>query len=128
MKNYNEPSLSELEILQIIWSDGPSSVRKIHEKLSEKRKIFYTTTLKTMQNMTGKGLLSRDTSQRSHIYAASVLKAKIQTSMLDKFASTVFNGSTGQLIISAMGNKQPDQEELDEIKLIINQMERNDNL
>ena len=72
----NMPTESELEILQILWQHGPSSVRFVNELLNEKREVGYTTTLKIMQIMTEKGLVSRDTSSRTHVYD-SVAKKRI---------------------------------------------------
>ena len=117
-----KPTEAELEILSLLWSKGPSTVRTIHEALSKNRDVFYTTTLKTMQVMTEKGLLSRDTKQRSHIYHATIQQKQVANNMLDKLVNTVFLGSTSQLIVSALGQKKPSREELEEIKLLIDKL------
>lgn len=120
-----KPTDSELEILNVLWSNGPSSVREVHKVLSEKRDIFYTTTLKTMQNMNDKSLLNRDTSQRSHIYKPAVERHEIQQSLLKKLVNSAFSGSSSQLALSALGNAKPSSDELEEIKAIIKKLEEN---
>ena len=122
-----KPTDSELEILNILWERGGCSVRTVHEILTEQKDVFYTTTLKTMQVMTDKGLLDRDTSQRSHIYFAKVMKNEIQESLLGKVVDSVFGGSTAKLILSAIGHQQPSKAELAEIKYILDKLENQEN-
>jgi predicted transcriptional regulator len=126
MKTNKKPTQSELEVLQIIWSIGPSSVREVHRQLSTVRDVFYTTTLKTMQVMTEKGFLDRDTSQRSHIYRAKVKQADIEKKMIDSLLKTMFSGSTSRMVISAIGSQKLTHKELKEIKSLIDQMESDD--
>ena len=121
-----KPTDSELEILNIIWEKGPSSVRDIHSILSEKRDLYYTTTLKTMQLMAEKGLLSRDTTQRSHIYHVNINKSDVEKNLIDKLANTVFKGSASQLIMSALGHSKPSKIELEEIKSLIEKLDQNE--
>ena len=121
-----KPTDSELEILNIIWEKGPSSVRDIHSILSEKRDLYYTTTLKTMQLMAEKGLLSRDTTQRSHIYHVNINKSDVEKNLIDKLANTVFKGSASQLIMSALGHSKPSKVELEEIKSLIEKLDQNE--
>ena len=106
-----KPTDSELEILQVLWLHGPSTVRFVHNSLVKEQPTTYTTTLKTMQVMFDKGLLERDASQRSHIYSAAVSKVNIQTDIISKLKSTVFDGSTSQLVISAIGQDKPSKKE-----------------
>ena len=117
-----KPTEAELEILSLLWTNGPSTVRTIHESLSKNRDVFYTTTLKTMQLMAEKDLLTRDTKQRSHIYHANIQQKQVAKNMLDKLVNTVFSGSTSQLIVSALGQKKPSKEELEEIKVLIDKL------
>lgn len=124
-KNY-KPTDSELEILQILWTKGPSSVRDVHEQLSEKKSVFYTTTLKTMQVMHDKGILGRDTSSRSHIYSAKIHKTAVQNTMIERLKDSVFGGSMSELILSAIGNQKPDEKDLAEIKSLINKLSDNE--
>lgn len=121
-----KPTGAELEILNLLWENGPSSVREIHKQLSEKREVFYTTTLKTMQVMHSKGYLDRDTSQRAHIYSPSLARDNIQKNLLGGLRDTLFSGSTARLVISALGNDKPTSAELEEIRKIIDQIEPDD--
>ena len=123
-----KPTTAELEILTHLWENGPSSVRAVHSQLSEIRDVFYTTTLKTMQVMLNKGLLFRDTSERAHIYSPTVAKSDIERSLLDGLRSTMFSGSTANLIISALGHDRPTHKELEEIKALIDKIEDDDSI
>ena len=117
------PTDSELEILQILWADGPSSVRQVHDKLYKKKDVGYTTTLKLMQIMNQKGLVSRDTKSRQHIYQATIGEEVVQQGVLTKIISTAFRGSASGLIMQALGQHQPSNEELEEIKELIQKIE-----
>ena len=90
-----KPTGAELEILNLLWDNGPSSVREIHKQLSEKREVFYTTTLKTMQVMHSKGFVDRDTSQRAHIYSPSVARDNIQKNLLGGLRDILYGGALG---------------------------------
>ena len=122
-----KPTDSELQILTVLWEKGPSSVRDVHNILSEERDLYYTTTLKTMQVMVDKGLLTRDTTQRSHIYDAKIKKKDVEKNLIEKLAGAVFKGSASQLIISALGNSKPSKDELEEIKALIDQLDQEEN-
>ena len=117
LNNIPKPTESELEILQILWLHGPSSVRFVNEKLNEEREVGYTTTLKLMQIMVDKGLALRN------IYQAAVSEADTQKRLLQKFVDTTFRGSAMKLVMQALGNHQASPEELDEIKALIEKME-----
>ena len=120
-----KPTDAELEILQVLWENGPSSVRHVNDQLNEKREIGYTTTLKFMQIMLDKGLVQRNTDSRTHIYAAAVGRDETQRNLLDKFVDNVFSGSAMSLVMQALGNHQASQDELAQIKSIIEKMEKN---
>jgi len=122
--NVPRPTESELEILQILWANGPSPVRLVNEKLNEEREVGYTTTLKLMQIMTEKGLVERNTESRSHIYTAAVTEADIQQRLLKKFVDSTFRGSAMNLVMQALGSQRTSQEELDEIKALIEKIEK----
>ena len=125
MKNKNRirPTESELEILQILWQNGPSSVRFVNEKLNEEREVGYTTTLKIMQIMADKGLVARNTESRTHIYEASINEEATQQQLLQKFVDSTFRGSAMKLVMQALGNHQASDQELDEIKKLIERIE-----
>lgn len=118
-----QPTESELEILQILWEDGPSSVRAVNDRLNEQREVGYTTTLKIMQLMLKKGLVSRDTSSRTHIYQAAVAETPTRAQLLDRFVDTAFRGSAMDLVMQALGNEDTSEDELKEIKDFIQQIE-----
>lgn len=123
-KNKNiQPTDSELEVLQILWEHGPNSVRFVNEQLNKQREVGYTTTLKIMQLMVEKGLATRDTTSRTHIYEANVKEKETQSSLLNSFVRTTFRGSALKLIMQALGNHQTSKEELNEIKALIKKIE-----
>jgi BlaI family penicillinase repressor len=118
-----KPTDSELEILQYLWEFGPMTVRELNDQLNKQRRVGYTTSLKMMQIMTEKGLLSRDTAQRSHVYAPTLLPDDVQSNMLDHVLKTVFRGDRSKLVLQALGNHDVSPEELSELKAFINKME-----
>ena len=111
-----KPTESELEILQVIWKKGQCSVRDVHEELTENKDAGYTTTLKLMQIMHEKGLLERDTTAKTHLYKALISREQAQQGALDKILSTVFKGSTSDLVIQALGQHRATKDEIDAIK------------
>jgi len=119
-----KPTDSELEILKVLWQNGPSTVRVVNEKLNEKREMGYTTTLKLMQIMFEKGLVERNENERSHIYNAAIKENDIQKVLLDKLLETAFSGSAAKLVLQALGNSQTSKEDLKKIREYINQIER----
>ena len=119
-----EPTRSELEILQVLWKDGPSTVRYVNEKLNEhKSEVHYTSTLKLMQIMLEKGLLFRDDSQMKHIYSAGIEESIIKNFILDKFVKSMYNGSVSKLMQQLLGNNETTVEELKEIKRLLKDIE-----
>jgi predicted transcriptional regulator len=119
-----KPTDSELEILNILWEKGPSTVRDVHEVLERSKEAGYTTTLKLMQIMHDKKLLTRNESNRSHIYTANISQQKTQGQLVKKFIDNVFNGSASQLVLQALGNHKANRQELDEIKQLLAEMEK----
>lgn len=122
-----KPTESELEILNILWSEGPCNVRMVNEIINEQKEVGYTTTLKLMQIMTQKGLVERDESSRSHIYSAKIKAQDIQEQMLDKLLNTAFGGSASKLVLSALGSGKASAGELEEIKALIQKLEQDGN-
>lgn len=120
-----KPTDAELEILHVLWANGPSTVRQVHERLSETRDIGYTTALKLMQIMHEKGLLSRDAEAKSHTYTASVSEEETQRGLVDRFVETAFRGSASKLVMQVLGQHKTSREELDEIKDLLNRLNRN---
>ncbi|WP_372751560.1 BlaI/MecI/CopY family transcriptional regulator [Labilibaculum sp.] len=118
-----KPTEAELEILQVLWTYGPSNVRFVNDKLKSERNVGYTTTLKTMQIMNEKGMLERDMNSRTHIYKAIVEEKETKNQLIDKFISTLFGGSTSGMVLQALGNQKCSTKELNEIKKLIDNLE-----
>lgn len=124
--NIIKPTESELMILQILWQKGPSSVKLVNEELAKYRDIGYTTTLKLMQIMFEKGLLSRTEEGRYHVYKPEIEEEATQINLLEKFVQATFRGSAMKLVMQALGNHKTSKEELEEIKKIIESKINND--
>jgi len=119
-----KPTDSELEILQVIWLHGPVSVRFVNDELNRKKQVGYTTTLKLMQIMREKGLLMRSEDGRKHIYNVILKEKETKNLLLDKFVKTAFGGSAMDLVMQALGNHKSTPDELEELKALINKIER----
>jgi len=116
-----KPTESELEILQVIWKKGQCTVRDVHEELAKNKDAGYTTTLKLMQIMHDKGLVERDTTSKTHLYKAVITREQAQQTALDKIISTVFKGSTSDLVIQALGHHRASKDEIEAIKSYLDQ-------
>ncbi len=116
IKKNSKPTESELEILQVLWDRGASTVRDVHEELSKNKETGYTTTLKLMQIMSEKKLVTRDESSKTHVYQAAISRQKTQKQFLDRMINGLFSGSSSQLVIQALGNQKASRDELDEIQ------------
>jgi len=123
----NKPTESELEILQVLWEQGPSTVREVHEILSQTKDSGYTTTLKLMQIMNEKGLLNRNDDAKSHIYTAAVKKESIEKQVVSKMINGLFKGSSAKLVMHALGNHRASKEEILEIKKYLDEIENKGN-
>lgn len=122
-KNIQKPSEAELEILQVLWENQPCSVRLVHEQISKKKEVGYTTTLKQMQRMLEKTLISRQGSGKSFEYSANISQDNIQASLFDKFLDTTFQGSAMGMVMHALGRGKTSPEELEELRAFLNKME-----
>lgn len=122
--NLPQPTRTELNILRILWSKGKGTVREVHEALNEVENSGYTTALKMLQVMHQKGLVRRDDSSRAHVYSAVVSKEDTQSNFIADLKNRLFDGSTSQLVLQALGNSgQADQEQLEKIRALIEEME-----
>jgi len=119
-----KPTESELEILQVLWDKDEATVREVHEILAETKDCGYTTTLKLMQIMFEKGLVLRDSSNRTHIYQANVSREKTQQQLMNKMVDTLFSGSHSQLVMQALGSHTPNKKELDEIQQLLDRYKK----
>ena len=119
-----KPTASELEILQVLWGRGPSTVREVHDALAAKRPIGYTSVLKLMQIMTAKGTVRRDEQQRAHVYEAVQPAEKTKRQLALDVLQRVFDGSASELMMHALAGRKASQEEIDEMRRLLNEHER----
>ena len=120
------PSDAELNILDVLWKRGPSTVRQVHDLLHAERNasIGYTTVLKLMQIMAHKGLVERDESQRSHIYRPSDSQQETQGGLVKDLIDRAFSGSSAQLVLRALADRPVSTDELAEIRRFLEEHER----
>ena len=115
-----KPTDAELAILRVLWARGPSTVRQIAEVMAEAgRETGYTTVLKLLQIMTEKGIVVRDESARTHIYAPASTQDQTQRQMVTDLLDRVFDGSAAQLVMQALAAKKTTPEELAEIRKLL---------
>ena len=119
-----KPTESELEILSLLWERGPSTVKDINDLLNEEKLVGYTTTLKLMQIMFNKKILSRVKTGRSHTYQALLKKIDTQEALLEKILKTVFSGSASKLVMQAIGRERTTKKEIEEIKKYLELLEK----
>ncbi len=117
------PTEAELEILNILWSLGPSTVREVHSALSGKQ-TGYTTVLKQMQVMAEKGLLARSERYRSHVYEARLPKEQTQRQLAKNLLQRAFDGSAKSLVLGALSSQKVSSAELAEIRQLLDQFEK----
>ena len=106
-----KPTAAELDLLRVIWRLGPSTVKQVHEVWQRERPdLTSATVLRLMQIMHGKGLLSRDESQRSHVYAAAHAQRSLQTNLLKDLIQKAFAGSGKDMVMAALRGHVSDEE------------------
>jgi BlaI family penicillinase repressor len=120
-----KPTASELEILRILWSRGPSTVREVYESLSETRDLGYTTVLKLLQIMTTKGTVRRNETQRAHVYEAGIPAEQTKRQLAGDILQKVFEGSASQLMMHALAGRRASREEIEEMRRLLDDYERN---
>jgi predicted transcriptional regulator len=119
MASLPRPTDVELQILRVLWAEGPSTVRQVHERLSAGRDVGYTTTLKLMQIMAEKGLVSRDESDRTHVYAARANENRTQQQLVSDLMDRAFGGSAAALVMQALSAHPASAAELEDIGRVI---------
>jgi predicted transcriptional regulator len=120
-----EPTKSELEILQVLWKNGPSTVRFVNDTLNEeKRVVQYTSTLKLMQIMAEKRILKRDESNMKHVYFPAVEEEKTKNFLLDRFVDSLFDGSPSSLMMQLLGNRKTSRKEMEAIRELLKKFEK----
>jgi predicted transcriptional regulator len=118
------PTEAELEILHVLWAREACTVREVHDVLYLDGGTGYTTALKLLQVMHAKGLVERDDSQRAHVYRAVVSKERTQKRFLVDMVQRVFDGSSSQLVLHALGSQRASREELREIRSLLNKLDK----
>jgi BlaI family penicillinase repressor len=119
-----KPTASELEILRVLWARGPSTVRDVHQALSANKSLGYTTVLKLLQIMTAKGIVRRNETQRAHVYEAGLPAEQTKRQLAGDILQRVFEGSASQLMMHALAGKRTSQQEIEEIRLLLDEYER----
>jgi len=119
------PTVSELEILRVLWTRGPSTVRAVHEALAAQKAIGYTSVLKFLQIMTAKGTVRRNEEQRAHVYEACLPAEQTKRQIAGDMLQRVFEGSASQLMLHALAGRRTPRAEIDELRRLLDEHERN---
>jgi len=126
MTNLFQPTDSELEILTILWRHGPSTVRFVNDKMNQTRKVGYTTTLKIMQIMLDKQLVTRNEKGKSHIYSAFIEENAIQKRLINKILDSAFGGSASKLVMQILGDHSASSKEIEEIRNLLDKLDKSE--
>jgi len=118
-----KPTASELEILRVLWAQGPSTVREVYEALRKQKSLGYTTVLKLLQIMTAKGTVRRNEEQRAHVYEACQPAEETKRQLVGDVLHRVFEGSASELMIHALEGRRTSKKELDELRRLLDKYE-----
>jgi BlaI family transcriptional regulator, penicillinase repressor len=127
MEQFQKPTESELEVLTVLWQKGKATVRQVNDEINLSKESGYTTTLKIMQIMHEKGLVTKDSNAKQHIFEANVDEQETQKSLLTRFIDSTFQGKAMSLVMQALGNHKASEAELAELKSLIQSLEENSN-
>ena len=119
----SQPTAVELEILRILWDLGPSPVREIHARLAAAKGTNYSTSVKMLSVMLAKGLVKRDDKATPHVYRASVTRERAAKQFLSELIEKVYDGSAMSLVLQALAGGKASQEEIDEARKLLDEME-----
>jgi predicted transcriptional regulator len=122
--NLPRPTDAELEILTVLWSRGPSTVRDVYENIAARKPTQYTTVLKLMQIMADKGLAIRDEQQRAHVYQAARPREWTQQQLAGDLLRRAFDGSARSLMMGALSARKTSKAELAELRKLLDEYER----
>jgi predicted transcriptional regulator len=117
----SRPTDAELEILTVLWSIGPATVRDVYDVISRRRPVQYSTVLKFMQIMDEKGLVRRDQKQRAHIYKASRSREWTQRQLAGDLLERAFGGSAKALLMGALSSRKTTKAELAELREVLDE-------
>jgi predicted transcriptional regulator len=120
-RNAPRPTDAELAILKVLWEDGPRTVREVHEALSRDKPTGYTTVLKFLQIMTAKGLVVRDEKRRAHVYRTRLSRDETQRMLVGDLLDRAFGGSARSLVMQALAAKPASEEDLAEIRKLLDE-------
>ncbi len=118
----SQPTEVELQILRILWEQGPSTARQIHNRLAEVRDTNYSTTVKMLSIALDKGLLRRDETVRPQVFRPAAPQQRTQQRMLKDLIQKVYNGSAGSLVLQALASQKASPEELAEIRRVLDEL------
>jgi predicted transcriptional regulator len=118
------PTDAELDILAVLWSRGPATVREVHQTIAKRKPTQYTTVLKTMQIMAEKGLLRRDERERAHVYQPCRSKEWTRRMLAGDLLQRAFGGSPSSLVMGALSARKASPEELKEIRRLLDDYEK----
>ena len=118
------PTDAELEILNVLWQHGPSTVRDVYEQLAKSKPVVYTTVLKLLQIMSEKDLVRRDETERAHVYEPRLPQEQMQKQLVTDLLNRAFEGSAKDLVMQALSSKRASREDLAEIRLLLDSYER----
>jgi BlaI family transcriptional regulator, penicillinase repressor len=117
------PTASELEILRVLWTQGPCTVRQVHEAFGAPRSVGYTSVLKLLQIMTTKGLVRRDEAQRAHLYEARQPAVEMKRQLAGDMLHKVFGGSASELMMHALDGRATSKQELEDLRRLLDEHE-----
>ena len=117
------PTAAELSILRVLWQRGPSTVREVHDALGSDRAIGYTTALKMLQIMSEKGLVSRDETERAHVYSARAPREATERQLVSDLLDRAFGGSSARLVMQALASRKASPEEIARIRRFLDELE-----
>jgi len=115
------PTNAELEILTVLWSSGPATVREVYNVISRRRPTQYCTVLKFMQIMAEKGLVRRDEKQRAHVYEAARPREWTQQQLAGDLMERAFSGSAKALLVGALSARKASKAELAELQKLLDE-------
>ena len=118
------PTDAELEILTVLWSRGPSTVREVHETIARRRPAQYTTVLKLLQIMDEKGLVRRDQTERAHVYEAARPREQTQRQLAGDLLQRAFEGSARGLMLGALAARKASRREIAELRQLLEEYEK----
>jgi predicted transcriptional regulator len=114
-----KPTVTELEVLRVLWTKGPSTVREVLDSMNEKRDMGYTGVLKLLQIMTAKGIVRRDERERAHVYEACRPAEQTKRQLAADVLQRVFEGSASQLMMHVLAERRTSREEVEELRRIL---------